>query len=115
MKLPFSWGAAGAQAFWLWARGRRGLAVLLFFGKSLLWLAAGDTIALIVDAVTTVWLGMVGSEIAIDHQGYRTIDELKSGERIWTILGFISIALEIVLTIAAYSLSSYFSLSDLME
>jgi len=115
MKLPFSWGAAGAQAFWLFARGKRALAVLLFLGKSILWFVAGDTIALIVDVVTTVWLGMVGSEIAIDHQGYRTIDELKAGERVWTILGFISVVLEIVLTVSAYSLSSYFSLSDLIE
>ena len=97
--LPFSVGAFGTPFLWLAFHGRLGLGllVLLAEGASLFLTriagAFGTALTLAIWLMVPLWLGLTGSGIAKARAAYQTIDELKRGERPWTILGIIILCL----------------------
>jgi hypothetical protein len=103
-KLPFSVGAAGITILWLFFHGRPGTAVALIGLNLLLRVLVllpglGFLLALIAVVGVIVHFGFEGSKIAMEHKHYKSVEELRSGERGWTIAGAIGLCLCTVFTL----------------
>ena len=103
--LPFSFGAAGLTPLWLMFHGERAMGTLLvLLGLALRALSAlggpgGIAISVCVKLIVVFIAGTNGSEIAMQHCGYRSIEELRKGERRWSIFGAIFLSGNLLLTV----------------
>jgi heme/copper-type cytochrome/quinol oxidase subunit 2 len=63
----------------------------------------GFILALIVVVGVIVHFGSEGSKIAMEHKHYKSVEELRSGERGWTVAGTIGLCLFAVFTVIGFA------------
>lgn len=98
-KLPFSFGACGVTVIWLLCHGEASVAIGLIVLNVVLRFVPIPFVGLLIGLSIALYYGFKGSQIAVYHSQYTTIEELRKGERGWTIAGVILVVIEIALVI----------------
>jgi hypothetical protein len=106
VNLPFSFGACGITALWLLCHGEVPVGVGLIVLNWVLIViakvfAAGPLLSLAVGVGISIYYGMNGSRIAVIDRQYKSLADLRSGERGWTIAGIIALIVLVVAPISA--------------
>jgi hypothetical protein len=96
-KLPFSVGGFGITVIWLFCHGETPAAIGLIVLNIVLRFIPIPFLGLLIGLGIALYYGFKGSQIAVYHSNYTTVEELRKGERGWTIAGAIVLILEIAL------------------
>lgn len=63
----------------------------------------GFLLALMVAVGVIVHFGSGGSKVAMEHKHYKSVEELRAGERGWSIAGAIGLCLFVVFTLVGFA------------
>jgi hypothetical protein len=103
-QLPFSMGGFGITVLWLFCHGESPVAIGLILLNIFFRFVPIPFLGLIAGLGIALYYGFQGSRIAVYDKQYATIEELRNGERGWTVAGILVLVLiELPLLILSFA------------